>query len=185
MITDLQTIKRVGGISDTDTSDNDILWEFQKAVEDRVQTFICGRSFEQATHTEIIDGDGSNTILVRNYPIASITSIHYDISRVFGADTLIPATDYSFDANAGIIKLDTKIMIPWAQAVKIVYVGGYTPSTMPFDLKIAISKLVIAEYLMAKGSINSVQQYEGDDRQGRIQKEALNALDRYKALRFA
>lgn len=183
MITDLQTIKRVGGISDSDTSDNDILWEFQKAVEDRVQTFICGRVFEQATFTDIIDGDGSSSILVKNYPIVSVTSINYDVSRVFGSDTLIPSTDYAFDANAGIIKFNGRVLVEWPQAVKVVYVGGYTPAQMPADLKIAIAKLIIAEYLMAKGSINSVQQFEGDDRQGRIQKEALAALERYKSVR--
>jgi hypothetical protein len=183
MITDLQTIKRIGGISDTDTSDNDILFELQKAVEDRVQTQICGRMFEQATFTEILDGDGSNVIMLRNYPVVSITSINEDVSRAFDAATIIPATDYTFDAPAGIIKSDS-YFVKWAQSIKVIYVAGYTASQMPADLKIAVCKLIIAEYLMSKGSINSVQQFEGDDRQGRMQKEALNALERYKAVRF-
>ncbi len=63
-----------------------------------VQSY-CRRNFLTATYTEFHDGDNGDIIIPRNYPIISVTSVHDDVDRVFGADTLIDSADYAIVAD--------------------------------------------------------------------------------------
>ena len=98
-----------------------------------VQTFMeeyCGRKFEQATITEYHSARAGQTLLiVRQPPVASVTSIHDDPERAYGAATLIAATEYVVtDAEAGFIQLDGWSLLGGFNNVKIVYLGGYAPT---------------------------------------------------------
>src|SRR5574341_1253792 len=65
----------------------------------------CNRKLEQATVTEYHSTkDGQTTLLLKQPPIASITSIHDDPDRVYAAASLLAAADYVIDdAEAGIV----------------------------------------------------------------------------------
>ncbi len=115
------------------------------AASRMLQSFI-GHSLKLTTYTEFYDGDLTNTILVGNYPLVSITSIHDDVLRQFGDDTLIDAGDYVFDSNegenVGTVRLFTAdgIFSLGVQNIKIVYVAGYT--TVPEDAALSCIQLV-------------------------------------------
>ncbi|MCC6670401.1 MAG: hypothetical protein IT458_05025 [Planctomycetes bacterium] len=104
----------------------------------------CNRTIEAPVGdvTEYYDGSGCPDLFVLRYPIVSVTSVHVDAARAWGAATLIASSSYATDA-AGRIRLLPSASVPdlgvrgvfpeGVQNVRVVYVGGYT--TVPEDLK--------------------------------------------------
>jgi uncharacterized phiE125 gp8 family phage protein len=104
-----------------------------------------GQSLKAATYTEFFDGDGTDEVLLNNYPVVAITSIHDDIDRAFGSDTLIDAADYTFysnkNENIGRVRLLNGLAFsPGIQNVKVIYLAGYV--TVPYDAEQACVELV-------------------------------------------
>jgi len=110
-----------------------------------LQSFI-GHSLKTDTYTEYFDGDCTNTLLVSNYPVQSVTSIHDDTARVFGDDKLIDSGDYVFDSNenenVGTIRLfkGHGIFYRGVQNIKVVYVAGF--DEVPEDAELSCKQLV-------------------------------------------
>lgn len=67
-------------------------------AQSRAERF-CGRLFDTATFTEKYSGNGSEILLLKNFPITSITSI---TERDRGA---YASTEYTFDADSGEVRL--------------------------------------------------------------------------------
>ena len=106
-----------------------------------------------ADYTEYYDGDGTNTLILRKYPINTVTSIYDDLAREFGADALIDSDDYVIDNEEfiGSVRLfqNTVIFTTGVKNVKITYNAGY--STIPKDAARACIMLV-AYYFNRQGS---------------------------------
>lgn len=90
------------------------------------------------SHTEIRDGSGRSELLVRQWPVTALTSVHIDSARSFGAETEVTSSCY-FDGDAGLIYYDSGFGSA-RRSVQVVYIGGYT--TIPSDLKEAAVELV-------------------------------------------
>src|SRR3990167_8521710 len=81
---------------------------FLQKVLNRAYAYLnsrTNRTLETTTHTEDHDGDGSDSIALKNFPITSVTSVHDDIDRNFADATLIPASSYAIDTVNGMIRL--------------------------------------------------------------------------------
>jgi len=63
------------------------------------------RSLTLETVTEYYDGPGSSILVLKNYPVVSITSIHIDANRTFDSTTLIDTADYYAELNSGRIEM--------------------------------------------------------------------------------
>ena len=87
----------------------------------------CNRVLEQATVTEYQSGRaGQQTLRLKQYPVASITSLHDDPDRVYASDTLIAPADYVLtDAKAGIVQLDGLTFNAGLNNLRIIYLGGF------------------------------------------------------------
>jgi hypothetical protein len=103
---------------------------------------------EQQTYTMYLSGpsvlDRSRLFLpVR--PVQSITTIHDDADRAFGASTLVPATDYELDATDGNVYLLPGATTAWSigtRSIKVVAVCGIDPASTAVDVvKQAIASL--------------------------------------------
>jgi len=94
-------------------------------------TGYCNRTLEQATVTEYHSTRaGQTTLRLKVYPIASITSLHDDPDRQYGAATLLDPSDYVLDdEDAGIVKLDGIAFQDGLRNVKVVYLGGFAAGT--------------------------------------------------------
>lgn len=57
-------------------------------IETMVDSPILAREF-----IEVLDADGSDTIVTSHYPIRSVSEVRYDPNRVFGNDTIFASTD--------------------------------------------------------------------------------------------
>lgn len=123
----------------------------------------CGRLFDSATHTEKYSGSGTEILVLRNAPVASVTSI--TLTRPTGDSYTVDSSTYAVDLESGVVKFDPaatyRVTTDWwgerePQAdwspqpafslghynVTVVYVGGYTSQTMPNDLKLAMYQYV-------------------------------------------
>ena len=133
--------------------------------------------FKAANYTEYYNGDGTQFLVLRKIPINSITSIHDDIDRAYGADTLIDSDDYSFDADSGIVEFDLDYMTKGVKNVKVIYNAGY--ATIPSDVKMACEKLVFAEYIERVGGVNIAESDMLIYRPDKLRKEAWKQLEVY------
>jgi len=110
-------------------------------IEDTLlQTKLKARTF-----TEQVSGSGLGSMLVlKQYPVISVASLHDDIDRVFGDDTLIPTADYYVYEDEGIIELVASRFVSGVANVKVVFDGGY--NTVPYITEQACKLLVSSEW---------------------------------------
>jgi hypothetical protein len=123
----LTTLATVKAFKNLTTSEHDAeILRLIPAVEQFIAHY-CNRPLEQATVTEYHSARaGQTTLRLRRYPVTSITSLHDDVDRVYGADTLLAATEYVLtDSEAGIVQLDGATFDAGLNNVKVVYVAGY------------------------------------------------------------
>lgn len=110
--------------TDSDTFLDNLCSVVTKIIETYIDKFLITREF-----TEYYDGQGKNFLLVRNYPIYSISEINEDITRTFGSTDEISSSDYLLaDKNIGKIRLwnNESIFSTGKENVKIVYKAGYS-----------------------------------------------------------
>lgn len=98
----------------------------------------CNRTFAKTTYTNIyLDGDGSDTLLLPNYPIVSVSDLRDDVDRDFGEDSIIDAEDYMPIADEGIIQLEGDLVFSRGKKnIRVSFVAGY--DTIPYDVQHAV-----------------------------------------------
>jgi hypothetical protein len=156
-------------------SADDALLDLLRDSADAFVALHCGRDFVAGTYTEYHAGDQA-TVRLRNYPVASVTSVKVDVLGGFGAETVLPATAYAIDAERGLIhsRFGTFVSLapgyefhptePAPRAVQVVYV---TTAATPADVRQAYAELVGHWYRHVKTMIaaqyqNVIQQTFGD-----------------------
>lgn len=108
----------------TDATDDAALTVWLNGLEGRFDVH-CRRRFLVGSETEYFDGDHWQLPLHR-FPVASITSVHVDDERVYGADTLLGSGEYVLNARQGLLSYGsgTTRWPAGLQAIKVVYTGG-------------------------------------------------------------
>lgn len=138
---DLTTIEAVKLMIGASTEDDSLTQELITKASFWANNYT-GRILASQTFTEIYDGDGSDILFLKNYPITSVTTVHQDSDRTFGSDTLIAATDYlTYAYNRKLVGIGTR----WfkdIQTIKVVYVAGFVIGSIPEDLVNAVTMLV-------------------------------------------
>jgi hypothetical protein len=128
-------------------------------VAEQIVRDLCGRDrtagFESATWTEYLDGTGDDVLRLREWPVASVTSVKYrESSTAFGEalDTSAYYIDPTAD-NRGELHIwgssaqwgQTQSVWPaGSKNIQVVYVGGY--DTIPADLQEACFILIDSWY---------------------------------------
>lgn len=103
----------------------------------------CGRDFVSAAATEYYDGTDAPSLVLKRYPIITLTSLNIDGARLFGSSTDVDVSaNVIVDNNSGIITLwNLYDKFPCGRRnVKVVYTAGY--ATIPADLQHA-AKLAV------------------------------------------
>jgi len=121
-------------IASNDTDNDTLLEILAEAIQDLFDD-LTSRTWEETTHTEYHNSDEyGDMIFLRNYPVTSITSIHDDPERDFGATDLVDSDDYTYDADKGIVYYDGWFY-KGKQSLKVVYKAGYTANALPKHIK--------------------------------------------------
>jgi len=137
-LTTLADIREYLGITSGDTAPNDALLSIATVVTYWMERYT-GRKLKSRSHTEITNGNGSDRLFVKNYPITSSVSeiaVYIDSDGVFGADTKIAAASMRIDGDGGIVYLIDDVFSEGIQNIKNVYTGGYGAggALVPHDL---------------------------------------------------
>lgn len=93
----------------------------------------CDRIFKQATYNEIRSGRKQNIILLKQWPVTTISAVYVDSSGQFGAGTALDATDYQIGDDGNSLILMSGVFPNGYNNVKITYQAGY--ATIPSDLE--------------------------------------------------
>lgn len=125
----LCTLDNVKTFLSLTTSGSDVLLtELITRVSKSIESY-CDRTFDSQSYTEYFDG--GSEVFPSNYPITTVTSVHYDTNREYGTDDLIDSTYYTTIDSRSIAFDDEYKKYP--NALKVVYTAGL--SSVPEDLK--------------------------------------------------
>jgi len=125
--------------------DNLLLETLINAATDFMEDY-CRRRFLKTVYTnELYDGDGTETLFLRNYPIVTIASIYWTYVDV--ADDLIDADEYKIYNLGGYIYRSGG-WITGHQNIKINYTAGYdfAADGIPSELQEICNALVNLKY---------------------------------------
>ena len=112
------------------------------------------------TYTEYVDGRASNRIMLKQWPIQSVTSVHIDASGVFDATSLVDPANYFVETGFGIGLIgcgsSSSVGGIWPKGtrnIQIIYDAGYGTAAggdIPNDIEQAC-----LDYVMWLDDINT------------------------------
>lgn len=102
-----------------------------RQIEEYVGKPLITRQF-----TEYYDGDGSDTLRVKRYPIYKVVTLHDSTDYSYGSADLIAADDRYIESEEGFIGLynDERYFTRWNRNIKLVYHAGYSRFTIVEDV---------------------------------------------------
>ena len=176
------------------TADDQIISTLINAVSG----LVCGylnRNLVRATYTEYYSGDGSQSLMLRNYPVVSITSIYEDDLREWASGALIDhAEDIIIQKDSGLLR-NWNGRATWLTGhanIKVVYVAGYTTDfdggTMPNAIRLATKRILDQQYRhgYSHRKLDVSSETTGDQstsfREADIPRDAKAMLDPYRCL---
>lgn len=157
-----------------------------------------GRVLRQAVHTEYYNGNGGRTLMLRNWPLSSVTSMHVDKNREWAS-----VSEVDVDENI-IIQKQSGVLRAWnllgefSQGdanVKVVYTAGFTIGEgdteanlgMPHDIRLAVKRLVDLHYRRGydQRKLDVQSESVGDRnttfRGGKIPEDVLEILNSFRS----
>lgn len=129
-LTELKTHLKISGTS-KDAELQPVLDTALKYIET-----YCDRIFDEDEYEEIMDGTGTNALVLANRPVTDITSIYVYDEEILEREDNQSEGYYYKNLASGII-FNT---FPWARCrgcITVSYTAGYDDETMPADLKFA------------------------------------------------
>ena len=103
----------------------------------------CGRIFESTIHTEKYDGSSSNFLMLKNFPIISVTTVTRTKEDASDTEVDIASTEYKIQQTTGMLVMhpinysDSSVWLNGNENYEIVYVAGYTAADLPKDVIMA------------------------------------------------
>ena len=136
------------------STDDTMLAQLLDAAESFIQQYT-GRAFAGGTFTETHPAGGP-MLFLKNYPIATVTSLRVDAERAFGSTTERDAASYVIHTERGVIESPTGPFLQpyrkgsddWPESVKVVYTTA--TGSVPAAVKQAFADLVGHWYRLAK-----------------------------------
>jgi hypothetical protein len=104
----------------------------------RLANNYARRHLAARDYTETYDGTGVERLILREFPINSVSSVRIDGDRNFGADTEV--TDYIVYEEEGELWRTAGVWPDYRKGIQVQYNAGLDP--VPEDLKIAVLEVV-------------------------------------------
>jgi hypothetical protein len=142
----VQNAKDFLGVSDN--ADDGRLEMYINMATDFIENY-CQRRFKTGNYVdEVYSGDGSDSLVLKNYPITALTSIQKNTAYNNSSNwETVSTEDYFYDSLSGVVENIGRFTIG-RNNFKITYAGGYT--TIPYDLQYACMVIVEAMYRKKK-----------------------------------
>lgn len=127
----------------TDSAQDALLALFVSWANDYIESY-CWRSFASSTLTELYDWKAQQDLVLKNFPITSITSISYNTWTLqTPIRTLFDVTTRRANLQTGVVSFYWYVPRGF-QNIQVVYIAWY--ATVPWDLKMAAFKLAWWQY---------------------------------------
>lgn len=139
-IVTLEQYKTYMGINSV--NQNEIISQLIPQITSYIKTY-CGRDFVEWFNTDKVEisNGGYASILTKEFPIVSITSLEYSTDYGNTYSSLVFLTDYAIDTeNDSIVPINACIFPKKINGYKITYKGGF--ATYPEDLQLAAMDLI-------------------------------------------
>lgn len=148
-LTNAKLALQVSGVGD-----DALLTQLMTAAESLIQE-RTGRDFSGGSFTEHHSAGGA-MIFLKNWPVASVTSLRIDPARQFAAETERAATTFAIHSNRGVLEsLDGPFLPPyrkgsddWPESAKVVYATA--TGSVPAAVKQAFADLIGHWFKQAK-----------------------------------
>lgn len=114
------------------------------AASDAVRTY-CRRDFAQVARDETLDGDGSDSLTLDHFPVASIATLSVERQGTF---EVVPADEYRLKKSTGQVRMQAGHFPEGWGNIRVIYTGG-TPS-VPTSIQQAVVQLAKAMVDQAK-----------------------------------
>lgn len=136
MAIDLTTSALVKVRRDMDASDSSIdsLITSVIARVSRAAEEFMDRETESTSRTVYPDVRqvGQRQFWLRGFPVGSVTSVHYDLERSFGTETLIDSGEYWTEEGTGLLEMDYGLEGRGRGVLRVIYTGGMAANTTAF-----------------------------------------------------
>lgn len=118
----------------TGDDDNQMIEDIIDSVQSIVETYVGWEIFRGIKdYSEYHHGGGNKKVVLRRWPVVSITNLWDDLERLWGDDTKIRTDDYAVDTISGIIELDGDLIFATGNLnVRVDYKAGY--DKLPFEI---------------------------------------------------
>lgn len=131
---DMTTTARVKlrlGLESTDT-EQDTLLSIMVTRASADAERIMNRDAQAVSRTKAFDvSHGMLSLSLPAYPITTMTSVHNDVDRAFGSETLVATADYVSEAESGVIWFEIGL-IPGRQVMQVIWLGGMGTTSSDF-----------------------------------------------------
>lgn len=116
------------------------------------------RTLGAADYTEDIDGTGTRSIFVTQFPVNSVTAAYIDDDRAFGSDTEV--TDYVLYDDIGKLTRPDARWTKGVRNVRVEYNAGYT--TVPYEVQLAVLEVIAYNWRRRASQSIGVRSMSGD-----------------------
>jgi len=137
----------------TTSGDDTIIEDLIDQISGMVETYL-GRRLTIGSLTEYYDGNGTSELILRRYPIVTITSLHIaDNNRIFDDNAaIVIADDLIIYTQRGIIRLFNNggAFTTGRANIRVIYDAGWdsvTAKTVPHDIQLAVRQYVGQQYM--------------------------------------
>lgn len=164
MLTTVESARQYLGKPDDDVADDDLLLELCRKISERINSRLS-RKLEAADYVEYIKGDGSNKIMLKQWPVNTVASIYDDVNLLWPISTKKDASTIKISDEVpgqvylnGDVFMDSGIFSAYeVENIKVSYNAGYEADDMPLDIEQAANKLVAVEYMKSKGIMVAIK----------------------------
>lgn len=129
-------------------SDNDDLLNTLLGKCTRFIETLLNRILTQASYTELYTGDGSNILMLDNFPVSAVSilseDLDFDTKKYSDAYS---AGEYFLNSALGNIELRDLDFGTYQRSIYVAYTAGYSTVNMPPDLKLVVMNLIGKKYL--------------------------------------
>jgi len=145
MLATLADVKSYLSISDT-TQDT-LLTSLLTSADAFVKSFT-GRDFEQKTYTHLFNWKWENKLILKQYPVISLTSFKYNTGS-FSVPNYVSFYIDTYKVDPEVWQIWTMFNIPkWIQNIQVIYSAWYV--NIPEEIKQAVIKLTATYFNWSK-----------------------------------
>ena len=158
-LTTVATVKGAGYLNISVTTYDTWLEKQINIASQRIENYIGRKLYTRTITSEKYKGNNRSKLYLKNYPVASVTSVIQQENTISSGDYELVSSDYSAYLynelgwwSNGITQGITKGIIDTYEDIKVTYVAGYvlppagTGITLPADIEEACIQSVIYAY---------------------------------------